>query len=99
MQQKAKIVQPPSGDHYCEAAWSIARKFIKHDPTQMKILAAAIHGAVLNENRRCVNWVRDTERLAGGMGVSENPAGEMINPTQEMCKSIAEGLETSFAYK
>ncbi len=84
-------------NEYCDAAWSIARRFEPNNHQQMKALAAAIHGAVLNENRRCRKIVADTRRLATGM---KKPPylDEDGNPVEEMCKSLGEALVTSFGY-
>ncbi len=86
-------------EHICEAAWSIARKFEPTDSARCKELAAAIHGAVLNENRRCINMIRDTQRLSTGMGKRDDGTGAMVNETEEMCASLAESMERSFSYR
>ena len=82
---------------YCDAAWSIARRFEPSNAQQMKALAAAIHGAVLNENRRCRKTIVDTRRLATGMKSPSNPT-EDGNPVEEMCVSLEQALATSFGY-
>ncbi len=83
-------------EHICDAAWSIARSHFPSDTTKMGTLAQAIHGAVLNENRRCVNLVRDTERLSTGMATQAD--GEN-NPVKEMCQSLSSSMEVSFSYR
>ncbi len=92
VQNKAMI-----NNEYCDAAWSIARRFEPNNTQRMKALAAAIHGAVLNENRRCRKLVVDTRRLATGM---RNPSNqdEDGNPVEEMCISLEQALATSFGY-